>query len=89
VLVECLSNVTPHAQAHVVLLDLKVDRDEGIVLVVADDGIGYNTATRESGLHNMRDRAEMFGGKCEVGSKLGLGTRVKWRVPARSIQSDG
>jgi signal transduction histidine kinase len=35
----------------------------------------------ESGLRNMRERAEQLGGSCEVTSSPGAGTTVSWSVP--------
>lgn len=80
---EALSNVARHARARHV--DVTVSNsDDGISLVVADDGAGIPSSHRlGSGLLNMNDRAERLGGSCSVASTDGVGTTVTWHVPAR------
>ena len=53
---------------------------DALQLVVADDGEGLPPDVRESGLRNMRDRAERLGGSCEVESSA-AGTTITWTVP--------
>lgn len=80
VLREALSNVARHASAHSAQVLLAVG-DE-VVLTVIDDGRGIDVGTRESGLRNLRERAESLGGTFEV-KRGGLrGTVAVWRVPA-------
>jgi len=59
---------------------------ELIVLEVVDDGVGYDTAISVGGLglRNMRERAFNAGGRLEVVSSPGSGTRVQMRIPARA-----
>jgi signal transduction histidine kinase len=79
---ETLSNVARHARASQVAVTLTVG-DE-VVLTVTDDGIGIADDGRRSGLSNMAERAEEFGGTFEV-RRAGPegGTVAVWRVPAR------
>ncbi|MEP6760317.1 MAG: GAF domain-containing protein [Sporichthyaceae bacterium] len=79
---EALSNVARHARASRASVTLKVD-DE-VVLTVTDDGIGISDDGRRSGLANMAERAEEFGGSFEV-RRVGAegGTVAVWRVPAQ------
>ena len=79
---EALSNVARHARASRAAVTLKVD-DE-VVLTVSDDGIGISDDGRRSGLANMAERAEEFGGSFEV-RRVGAegGTVAVWRVPAQ------
>ncbi|WP_166134390.1 GAF domain-containing sensor histidine kinase [Nocardioides ochotonae] len=79
VLGEALSNASRHAEAQGVEIDLAAGAD--IVLRVADDGRGLPPDVRESGLGNMRRRAEELGGRCEVRSAPGEGTTLTWIVP--------
>jgi signal transduction histidine kinase len=80
VLGEALSNASRHANASAVDVVLRAGDD--IVLVVADNGAGLPTTVNESGLRNMRQRAEQLGGRCLVTSTPATGTRVEWTVPA-------
>jgi signal transduction histidine kinase len=52
-----------------------------VVLEVDDDGVGLGTPERQSGLANMRRRAEGLGGTLTIDSTPGAGTRLVWRVP--------
>jgi PAS domain S-box-containing protein len=81
VLTEALSNVVRHAHARTVEVSLAVGSE--VVLVVADDGVGLGAPDRQSGLANMRRRAEDLGGNLELDSTPDGGTRVTWRVPVR------
>jgi signal transduction histidine kinase len=83
VITEALSNAARHAQAEVVVVTLSVG--EEISVTVTDDGTGFDATSRdrESGIGNMRYRAEALGGTCGVASSPGQGTTVTWTVPAR------
>ena len=78
---EALSNVARHAHATSAQVLLQVG-DE-IVLTVTDDGRGIAAGSRESGLRNMRERAESFGGTFQAERGPEGGTVAVWRVPAR------
>jgi signal transduction histidine kinase len=81
---EALSNVLRHAQAARadVLLE---QRDEKVVLIVEDDGIGFDPlAAFQSGrlgLFGMRERVEMLGGSLDVESNAGKGTTIFAELP--------
>jgi signal transduction histidine kinase len=77
---EALSNVSRHAGASSAQVHLHVG-DE-VLLMVSDDGGGFAPGVRESGLRNMRERAESLGGTMNVTGGLGDGTVLVWRVPA-------
>ena len=51
---------------------------------VADDGVGFDPAAtrRGSGLTNLADRLDALGGKLEINSAPGRGTRLAGTVPA-------
>lgn len=54
------------------------------LLRVTDNGIGIGRSTRRSGLANMSDRAQLFGGTFSLrpaDPTTGTGTIVEWRVP--------
>jgi two-component system sensor histidine kinase UhpB len=78
---ESLSNVTRHAHASRVLVE--VGRDHGRPVVrIMDDGVGF-TASDEGdgiGLVGMRERARLARGRLEVHSTPGRGTAVELRL---------
>jgi signal transduction histidine kinase len=51
------------------------------VAEVADDGLGFRPGTNPGvGLRSMGERAAALGGKLEIESEVGEGTRVRLRV---------
>ncbi len=86
VLMESLSNAARHADAgHVHVRVATEGSGDGsfVVIEVRDDGRGFAAPEHESGLRNMRKRAESRGGSFRVESAPGKGTRVCWRAPLR------
>lgn len=79
VLGEALSNTVRHAHASEVEVSLSAGAD--LLLRVRDDGVGVPADVVESGLANMRQRAEMRGGWCAVEPASPKGTVVEWSVP--------
>ncbi|MEO6712419.1 MAG: GAF domain-containing protein [Mycobacteriales bacterium] len=79
VLRETLSNVARHAQA--TSAQVLLQAGDEMVLTVSDDGCGIAEGSRESGLRNMRERAEVLGGTFQVRSGDDAGTVATWRVP--------
>ena len=80
---EALSNVSRHAEAATCRVSLYRDPD-GAVLEVDDDGRGFDPAAATGtgqGLGNLRERAESLGGRAEIQSAPGEGTRVRVRIP--------
>ena len=82
---DALGNVARHARARHAGLSLKRDGDT-VVLEIVDDGVGYDTAASVSGLglRNIRERAFHAGGRLDVSSTPGTGTRVQLRIPTRA-----
>jgi signal transduction histidine kinase len=74
---EALANVARHAQASCIRIALAAT-DEGVVVVVADDGIGFDPSTTmfESGIATMRSFAAFTGGDVAIESAPGAGTTV-------------
>jgi signal transduction histidine kinase len=59
-------------------------RSEGpeLVVTVTDDGVGLPPQRHESGLANLRRRAELVGGTMATGpGPGGRGLQLQWRVP--------
>jgi len=85
---EALTNVVKHAQARQVsvLLDR---RDNLAILVVEDDGVGFEVETvrqsgapsRKLGILGMEERAALVGGSLTIESRPGGGTAVFVEVP--------
>jgi signal transduction histidine kinase len=76
---EALSNVGRHAQATTCRVSLYRD-GATVVLEVDDDGRGFDPAQVRpggQGLANLRARAKALGGRVEIDSRPGEGTRVR------------
>ena len=80
---EALANVVKHARASKVAVSAQCDNGT-LVIEVSDDGVGGASATDGSGLHGLADRLEAHGGRLEVESVRGLGTRVVGEIPCAS-----
>lgn len=81
---EALSNAVKHAQAPSILVRL-TENGEGVMLEVADSGIGFDPRTPRNGhlgLRSMEERAAAVGGCLEVESEVGKGTRILLWLPA-------
>jgi signal transduction histidine kinase len=83
---EALRNAFRHARARRITVEIRYDKRHFHV-TVRDDGTGIDDeAIRQQpaghfGLHGMRERAEIVGGRLEVWSKLDSGTEVEISVP--------
>jgi signal transduction histidine kinase len=62
-----------------VTIDVTAEDDLAVV-VVADDGVGGATVGGGTGLRGLADRVEALGGRLEVESRAGDGTRVRAAV---------
>ena len=82
---EALTNVARHADAERVGLSLRRRGDE-VVLTVTDDGRGLAPGDLSSshGIHGMRERAMLIGGRIDIDGVPGRGTRVELSIPLRS-----
>jgi PAS domain S-box-containing protein len=80
---EALNNVVKHARAKNVHIDISAKENE-VVLVVGDDGEGFDPAAARRGrwgMTTMRERADTVGGRLDVESAPGEGTRLIVEVP--------
>jgi signal transduction histidine kinase len=76
VLQGALSNVAKHARAHKVKVSIGAVKEAVIVMIVEDDGMGFDVAGRLSqgfGLTTMRERIESLGGRLHVESRTARG----------------
>ena len=87
ILGESLSNIARHANAKKVNV-LVTRKNEYLVLVIKDDGKGFdsNSPSRGFGLRNMRDRTRLLEGRLEIDSHPNQGTKVLLIVPWEEIQ---
>ena len=84
---EALNNVVRHADATVVRVRAGVI-DSHIDLVVGDNGVGFEPTEIKDGsfgLASMRERAEIIGGEFTIESRPQDGTRVRVRVPLKTV----
>jgi signal transduction histidine kinase len=74
---EALANVARHSQARNVIVEL-TNKDKEIILIVEDDGVGFEVGSVEKGvgLDSMRERLEAIGGQLEISSQRSSGTRI-------------
>jgi signal transduction histidine kinase len=80
---EAMSNSLRHSTAHTGTLSLQL-HDGSVRLTVEDDGVGFDAGTVRGhghGLNNMETRARKLGGRLEVMSEPGHGTRVVCDLP--------
>ena len=83
---EALTNVVKHARARTVGVDVAYAGGT-LVVTIADDGVGGADAGRGSGLRGLLDRVDAVGGRLEVRSVPGHGTRLCARLPANVLGS--
>jgi signal transduction histidine kinase len=77
---EALTNAAKHADASRVQIDLHCE-EETLCLSVVDDGVGGAEVGGGSGLIGLKDRVEALGGRIDVASPPGSGTRLDVEIP--------
>jgi PAS domain S-box-containing protein len=87
---ELLFNAVKHASADRVSLEVTLDPEDQLCITVSDQGIGFEPAALESrskagevgwGLFSIRERLTLLGGRVEIDSAPGKGTRVRLVAP--------
>ncbi|BBY14570.1 sensor histidine kinase [Mycolicibacterium litorale] len=76
---EAVSNAVRHAEA--TELSVRVAVADDLCIEVADNGRGVEGPRTESGLRNLRARADAAGGTVTLGPRDGGGTLLRWCVP--------
>jgi two-component system sensor histidine kinase DesK len=76
---EAVTNIVRHAAADRVEVELQADR-RSLALSISDDGRG-SPIKPGNGLTGMRERIEQLGGRLNVDSAPGLGTRLRIWLP--------
>jgi signal transduction histidine kinase len=91
IITEALTNAARHAQSENIEVNLKVENHQ-VDVSVEDDGVGFDVEgwsnspgeRRSLGLVSMRERAGLLGGKLEIMSSPGQGTRIQAQLPVNS-----
>jgi signal transduction histidine kinase len=85
---EALANVVKHAQASEVEIVLEM-AEELVIVSIRDDGIGASpddlVRPRSHGIAGMRHRVHVLGGRLDIATAPGRGTRVRVQVPLASV----
>ncbi|HZQ46828.1 MAG TPA: triple tyrosine motif-containing protein, partial [Verrucomicrobiae bacterium] len=79
---EALNNSVRHAQATEIQIEFLAEPAQ-FQIIIADDGTGFDAASPRNGgngLKNMRQRLDAIGGKFELSSQPGQGTRIKMTI---------
>jgi len=82
---EALNNVVCHSGAGEVRLQLGI-RNGVFQMMIQDNGRGFAHHPDEglgNGLRNMRERVKQLGGRCDIASRAGKGTRILVVYPIR------
>ncbi|HEY4348015.1 MAG TPA: GAF domain-containing sensor histidine kinase [Gaiellaceae bacterium] len=82
---EALQNALRHGHAGTIAVRLH-RRGDSLLLEVEDDGVGFDPSaaalrSKRLGLTSMEERASRVGGRLEIRSAAGEGTRVRLEVP--------
>jgi signal transduction histidine kinase len=80
---ESLTNARRYADADAVLIRVVPEADL-LLVEIADDGSGGADPASGTGLRGLADRIDALGGRLEVDSPPGAGTRVSARLPLRT-----
>jgi len=82
-LAESLTNIARHAQAHSVEVNIDV-KDKAILLIVKDDGIGFEKSSIPSGHYGIlgiKERVRLVNGNVEIHSESDKGTTIRIDIP--------
>ena len=83
---ECLTNISKHANANKVNIELSHDQHK-LLLSVTDNGNGFNmqSYSRGLGLIGMRERVASLNGKLQLDSEPGKGVTITISVPLNKL----
>lgn len=82
---ECLANVAKHSQAQMVNITIKKVSNY-LIIEIIDNGIGFKINSigkhsRKYGLLGLKERGRLIGGRIEMNSNPGKGTKISVTVP--------
>ena len=91
---ELLWNIVKHAQTNRAMVSYKIEHGE-LTIEVNDEGRGFDPESLRDdgnglerfGLFSIRERLALFGGKLDVTSRPGQGTRVRFSLPAPQAET--
>jgi signal transduction histidine kinase/streptogramin lyase len=93
---ECVNNIVRHSGAKTARVKFEIKADF-LRLEISDDGRGFDVSRLISettqlemggnGLINMQRRALDLGGKCQIASKIGVGTTTVLEIPLPKIET--
>jgi PAS domain S-box-containing protein len=92
---ELLFNAVKYAQTDRVTLALELDADDQLCITVTDQGVGFQPARLDDrsspgqvgwGLFRIRERLTLLGGRMDIDSAPGRGTRVRLVAPRDAAQ---
>jgi len=86
---EALQNIVKHAKATKVWIVAEYKPDD-VIISINDNGTGFTaSAVKGLGLINIKTRATLLGGNCEICSQPGTGTSLNLIIPINeSIEPD-
>jgi two-component system sensor histidine kinase DegS len=89
---ECLNNISKHANATHVSIQIECT-EKSVLLRIKDDGKGFDVSTLHDidrkgesgfGIVGMRERIELLEGDFIIDSAINIGTTVRVRLPYES-----
>jgi PAS domain S-box-containing protein len=93
---ELLFNAVKHAETDRITLELTIDADDQLCITVSDQGVGFDPAGLDHpsksgdvgwGLFSIRERLTLLGGRFDIDSAPGKGTRVRLVAPRSEAPS--
>ena len=89
---ELLTNIIKHAQAKSDLVLMEQLKTE-LMITIEDDGVGFDTAKlvqdnqvdKSFGLFSVQERMSDLGGKLEIISQPGVGSKLVLRLPVAAV----
>lgn len=88
---EALNNVWQHSKSKNAVVQILQQGDD-VSISIEDWGVGFNpdvVSHRRFGISGIRERARMLGGRAEIKSGQGSGTRVEVTLPLKESLSGG
>lgn len=83
ILQEALQNIEKYAGAKNVAIIMTLSETNEIVIIISDDGTGFDSSKKSSGIgiKNMKLRMEELNGSFDIQSEIGKGTKINLTIP--------